>query len=85
LDQPQIGFVAAGDIVVAIGRNESGNWYRFEFAGGYGWFLSTSASIDSACAGLRVFPDDQREDPDSYDETVTVTNLPAQSIAETGD
>lgn len=56
-----VGFATADSIDRALGTNESGGWYRVAFGEGYAWFLSTTAQVDTACAGLRVFSDRQRE------------------------
>ena len=66
LDAPRVGFVAATDLTLAMGVNESGDWYRVNFDGGFAWFLSSNASVDGDCAGLRKFPDNYSEDPSSY-------------------
>jgi hypothetical protein len=60
-DAEQIGYVSAGDIVLAMGQSESGDWYRFPYEDGFGWVLSSNAVVDSACAGLRLFPDNHIE------------------------
>lgn len=58
LDFPAVGTIAPSDINRFTGVIESGDWYRIEFRGAYGWILSSSAEVDEACAGLRVFADD---------------------------
>ena len=40
-----------------MGVTESGNWYRINYRGGFGWVLSSTAELVGTCAGLRVFPD----------------------------
>lgn len=67
LEAPHIGFIDAREITIVLGKNETGAWYRVEFEGGFGWFLSTGASIEGDCAGLREFPDNHSEDPESYE------------------
>ncbi len=57
LDAPRAGTIAAAEIDIFMGRSESGNWYRINFRGGFGWVLSSTATLDSACAGLRMFPE----------------------------
>jgi len=66
-DSFRVGTIDAGDIDTFYGVNESGNWYRIMFNGSFGWILSSSSSVESACAGLRVFPDAHVEDVNSYD------------------
>jgi len=68
LTQPRVGTVAANEVTNFIGATASGDWYRIAFRGGFGWILSSSASVNSTCAGLRVFPDDQTEDASLYTE-----------------
>lgn len=67
LDAQQIGFVAAPSIGTVFGQNESGGWYRIPYAGGFAWFNSPTAEIVGDCAGLRVYQDAFRENPDNYD------------------
>jgi len=57
LDFPAVGTIAPSEITRFTGVIESGAWYRIEFRGAYGWILSSSADVDEACAGLRVFAD----------------------------
>ncbi|MDQ7025753.1 MAG: FecR domain-containing protein [Anaerolineae bacterium] len=73
LEAQQIGFIPSSDIVLAMGRSESGDWYRFEYGGNFGWFLSSSASVEGACSGLRVFPDDYQENSDGFTDTIETT------------
>lgn len=72
LDAEQIGFIAAADIDTVVGTVDGATWYRIPFAGGYGWFLSSTAEITGDCAGLRVFPADYREDSAAYDDSITL-------------
>ncbi len=58
LDAPRVGTIAATEIDIFMGRSESGTWYRINFRGGFGWILSSTANLGSACADLRLFPDD---------------------------
>ena len=60
---PDIAFSRVGTIDPAevdrfIGVTASGGWYRIHFRDGFGWILSSNATIQSSCAGLREFPDD---------------------------
>lgn len=57
LEFARVGSIDPAEITRFIGVTESGNWYRLEFRGGFGWVLSSSATIESGCAGLRTFPD----------------------------
>lgn len=66
LDAPRIGFIDASEITLAMGKSSSSDWYRINFDGSFGWFLSTNADVQGNCAGLRVFPNDHSEDPESY-------------------
>ncbi|HUN09078.1 MAG TPA: SH3 domain-containing protein [Aggregatilineales bacterium] len=79
-DFPRIGTVSATDITNLVGTTESGDWYRIDFRGGFGWILSTTAEIGSGCAGLRLFPDGYGpEDASLYSslgDPVTLEDLP---------
>lgn len=55
IDQEQIGIISADEIDTVIGTSQDGNWYRIPFEDDFGWILSSTALIDSNCAGLRVF------------------------------
>ena len=64
----RVGTVPADDVTLVLGTVEAGGWYRIEFRGGFGWVLSTSASLDDGCAGLRLFPVDHGpEDASLYE------------------
>ncbi len=56
LESARIGVIAANEITRLVGTVESGDWYRVEFRGGFGWILSTTAEVVENCAGLRRFP-----------------------------
>ena len=43
-----------------------GNWYRIEFGDDFGWILSSSATLESNCAGLRVFENSFAEDGEFF-------------------
>lgn len=78
-DYPAIGTIADQEIDTFVGINETGGWYRVDYRGGFGWILSTSASVRGSCAGLRVFPNNHLEDYRLYDElgdSVEVESLP---------
>lgn len=65
----RIGTIDAGSVTNLKGTNETGDWYRIDFRGGFGWILSTSAAINEGCAGLRTFPDSYGpEDASLYSE-----------------
>lgn len=61
-----VGVVSASDITLAYGIVEGGRWYRIAYRGGFGWVLSSTATVAAGCAGLRVFPSDWQEDAESY-------------------
>lgn len=68
LDFPAVGTIDADAITNVKGVTESGGWYRIDFRGGFAWVLSSTASIQGECAGLRQFPDDApAEDPMLYE------------------
>ncbi|MEO1440629.1 MAG: FecR domain-containing protein, partial [Chloroflexota bacterium] len=54
-DFDRVGTIAAEDITVIKGVAGNQDWYRIDFDGGFGWILSSTATIDSACPGLREF------------------------------
>lgn len=58
LDASRVGTISAEDITLFLGETESNIWHRIPFRDGFGWLLSSSTTIDSTCAGLRVFADD---------------------------
>ncbi len=62
LEQERIGIISASDIDTFYGVSETGQWYRIMFEDDFGWILSSSASVDSSCAGLRVFENASFED-----------------------
>ncbi|MFZ4827638.1 MAG: SH3 domain-containing protein [Phototrophicaceae bacterium] len=70
VDMPRVGTVEASDVTNFLGVNESGEWYRIAFRGGYGWVLSTNASVVGACAGLRTFPDQHGPEDSSLFEFI---------------
>ncbi|MEO1288841.1 MAG: FecR domain-containing protein [Chloroflexota bacterium] len=77
LDAEAIGFISADEIDTFVGVTESGTWYRIPFDDSFAWVLSSTASISTDCAGLRVFADDFSEagvspttdDADTSDDT----------------
>lgn len=74
-DLPRAGTVDETDISKFMGVSESGDWYRIEFRGAFGWVLATDTALDPECAGLRVFPDDHQEDPTLYEELGEIISL----------
>lgn len=92
-DAFRIGTTAAEDIDIFYGVSASGNWYRIMFNGGFGWILSSSSSVESACAGLRVFEDNHSEDINSYDtfgevidpSNATIVEPPSEATEEPED
>ncbi len=61
-----LGYLSAAAVTRLFGRVADTDWYRVAFADsptGYGWILSSTAVVDSACAGLRDFPADHVEVP----------------------
>jgi hypothetical protein len=75
LEQNQVGVLSAEMIDSFIGVSADGSWYRIRFAGGFGWLLSSTATIDSACAGLRVFENTRVEDASLYSASEESSNL----------
>lgn len=69
LEAPQIGLIADSDIDIFFGVNTAGNWYRIAFEDGFGWILSSNATLDSGCAGLRVFNNSFTEDDDAVGDS----------------
>jgi uncharacterized protein YraI len=52
---PTVGSVSAEEVTLAYGTVEGESWYRIAFRGGFGWILSSTATLQGECAGLRVF------------------------------
>jgi uncharacterized protein YraI len=53
-----LGVISAEEITKFIGTNAGESaWYRIPFEDGFGWVLSSTAVVQSPCAGLRVFED----------------------------
>jgi hypothetical protein len=61
-----VGVISAPEITLAYGIVEGGRWYRIAYRGGFGWILSSTATVAAGCAGLRVFPPDWQEDAEIY-------------------
>lgn len=87
-DAPRVGTVDPAEISTLLGitrtETDRGAWYRIAFNDGFGWVLSSSAKVEPACAGLRVFTPDWREDASLYTligETITLEPTP-QATAE---
>lgn len=56
-DFQRIGTIDATEINHFYGVTQSGDWYRIPFRGGYGWILSSKATLKEGCIGLRPFAD----------------------------
>ncbi len=56
-----LGTILPDDVSRFFGVVESGDWYRIPYQDGFGWVLSTGATIAEDCAGLRTFPDNVTE------------------------
>lgn len=69
LDAPILGYVPASEITLAYGTTESGDWYRFAYEDSFAWILSSTAVIQSGCAGLRLFADDFSETGEATPES----------------
>ncbi|MFQ3646893.1 MAG: FecR domain-containing protein [Anaerolinea sp.] len=63
-----VGVITPSEVTLAYGVVEGGRWYRIAYRGGFGWVLSSTATVAAGCAGLRVFPPDWQEDAESYTE-----------------
>lgn len=61
VDAERIGTLVASEITTFFGKSETGNWYRVTFGDGYGWILSSTATLTGDCAGLRAFPNTYTE------------------------
>jgi hypothetical protein len=81
VDAPRVGFVGAEDVTRAFGTLADGKWYRIAFKGGFGWVLSSTATVDRECAGLRIFTPDTREDASLYSGLDADINAEALSQA----
>jgi hypothetical protein len=87
LTTPRVGTIDAADLTLLMGVNfiedTRAAWYRVPFNGGYGWVLSSAATISQDCSGLREFAPDWREDASLYTalgETITLDATPAPDI-----
>jgi hypothetical protein len=81
VDAPRVGFVAADEVTLALGTLADGKWYRIAFKGGFGWVLSSTATVARECAGLRIFTADAREDASLYSGLDADINVEALSQA----
>ncbi len=63
-----VGVIAPSEVTLAYGVLEGGRWYRIAYRGGFGWVLSSTATVATGCAGLRAFSSDWSENPESYTE-----------------
>ncbi len=86
-DAQEIGTVLAAKIGSFFGKTETTGWYRIAFQGYYGWVLSSSATVASDCAGLRVFPDNYGpEDTSRYTPPIQMaTPEAAATVAATSE
>lgn len=58
VDHDLVGVISAMEITKFIGMNAGDSaWYRIPYEDGFGWILSSTAVVNSPCAGLRVFED----------------------------
>lgn len=73
-----IGGLFAEDITTLYGRTETTKWYRVLLDDGFGWILSSTATL-GPCAGLRLFPDDFPGEGVPVDDSPTDTQLPAET------
>ena len=67
-----VGAAIPADVTQLLGRDAARAWYRVPFAGGSGWIETARlrrVEVDAACAGLRVYPSEQREDVSAYTAT----------------
>lgn len=58
VDTRMVGVIPAAQITWLYGKAATQPWYRVLYQGGYAWVMSSTATVDPACAGLRLFPDD---------------------------
>ncbi|XWX05639.1 FecR domain-containing protein (plasmid) [Aggregatilineales bacterium SYSU G02658] len=69
-----VGIISPSEVTLAYGIVEGGRWYRIAYRGGFGWVLSSTATVAADCAGLRLFAPDWREDIELY--TVPAPTFP---------
>lgn len=84
-DSPRIGTLDASEIPILYGQAEidGDTWYRIEFAGSFGWTLSSAAAIAQDCNGLRQFePDYVGEDASLYTSLDPGVDLAALDLPE---
>jgi len=84
LQAPRVGTIGADEIEKFIGVVESGDWYRIDFNGGFGWVLASKVRITEAgCAGLRSFPNNHGpEDATRYESLGEEIELPTDLAPE---
>ncbi len=58
INSRQVGVIPADQIDRLYGKAATLPWYRIIFQGGYTWVMSSTATVDPSCAGLRLFPND---------------------------
>lgn len=56
VEYPRAGVISSSEIDHLYGVTESGGWYRIQFRDGFGWILSSSATVEEGCVALRGFP-----------------------------
>lgn len=59
LEEPRIGSVLPADVVTLVGTDETGEWFRIPFNGGFGWSQFVQVELNETCAGLRVFTEEE--------------------------
>ncbi len=83
LDFPRVGSIAPDEIDILIGRVQNDTWYRLEFQNGFGWAQLPDLTLDSDCAGLRIFPPEHGPEAADLYENLGENITPADLIAPT--
>lgn len=72
----RVGTIPADEVMLVFGTVESGDWYRIDFRGGFGWILSSTASVEESCSGLRTFAANHGpEDVSLYDSLGDIIDM----------
>jgi hypothetical protein len=75
LDAPILATIIASDINRLFGITENGGWYLVKLDDQEGWIRASAVTIDSSCAGLRVFRDDGTDPPPESASSSSPTTL----------
>ncbi|NDJ75443.1 MAG: SH3 domain-containing protein [Chloroflexi bacterium] len=68
LDFERVGAIAPASIDMLLGVDPSGEWYRINFRGGFGWIYSAllTVGVTGVCDELPLYPEGYLEDSSLY-------------------